>query len=88
MGNLLFNAASSPRLVANYSQHPRLVVWLLRIESKVVRNTEEIKRIEERFVTQRKEDMAERQHQFDSVNTTLLNIQQDIKEILKTNRKD
>jgi guanylate kinase len=65
-----------------------LVVWLLRIESKVVRNTEEIKRIEERFVTQRKEDMAERQHQFDSVNTTLLNIQQDIKEILKTNRKD
>ena len=62
-----------------------LVVWLLRIEAKVVRNSEELKRVESRFIEQRKEDMGERQHQFDFVNTTLTGIQQDIKEILKSN---
>lgn len=51
--------------------------------SKIERNKEEIKRVEEYFIKQRQEDMQERQHQFDKLDKRLDTIQSDIKILIK-----
>ena len=65
-----------------------IFVWAIRLEAKVYRNTEELKRVEQRFVDQRKEDMEQRQLQFNDVNSSLKIIQEDIKILLRSHGKD
>jgi hypothetical protein len=60
-----------------------VVIWFIRLEARVNRNTTELQRIEERFVEQRKEDMVVRKEHFDSIENKLVVIQEDIKELIK-----
>jgi hypothetical protein len=60
-----------------------VVIWFIRLEARVNRNTTELQRIEERFVEQRKEDMVVRKEHFDSIEGRLVVIQEDIKELIK-----
>jgi hypothetical protein len=60
-----------------------VVIWFIRLEARVNKNTTELQRIEERFVEQRKEDMVVRKEHFDSIENKLVVIQEDIKELIK-----
>jgi hypothetical protein len=60
-----------------------VVIWFIRLEARVNRNTTELQKIEERFVEQRKEDMVVRKEHFDSIEGRLVVIQEDIKELIK-----
>lgn len=66
------------------------VFWMARLESRVNSNSKELKRIEERFVKQREEDLANRDKAFEKIDLALNTIQSDIKKLIQheADRKD
>lgn len=68
-------------------------IWLVRLEMKVSRNTEELRRVEKNFIDQRAEDMETRRQEFEGIRSslredraTLKEIQEDIKSLIRSGR--
>jgi hypothetical protein len=62
------------------------VLWLGRLENRANQNTIEIQRLESRLEKQRTEDMENNKLYRDEVKSTLGEIKQDIKELLRGKR--
>lgn len=61
--------------------------WLGRLEMKVFQASKDQKDMETRMATQRAEDLANRQRDWDKMNDRLNTIQDDIKELLQRTAK-
>lgn len=59
------------------------LVWLVRLENRAKQNSEEIEKLERRIERQRAEDMEANRAHREEIKTTLGEIRQDIKMLLR-----
>lgn len=64
-----------------------IVLWFARLESQAKKNSDDLREHKTAVKEQRAEDLANRQRDWDSMNSRLDGIQSDIKELLQRTAK-
>jgi hypothetical protein len=61
------------------------ILWLARLEGRATNNTEDLKALEQRLATQRREDIEMRQRDWGTMQKAIDEMRADIKKLLERN---